>query len=148
MGPYSAAESSELGTPELDIKSILIVDDDQDLAETLRALLESRNFVVTAAKNGAAAFHEIMALDFDVIVCDLLMPHMPGDMFYLAVQKAKPELAKRFVFITGQSGRPNVDAFLKGIDALVLFKPVLMEDLIQMISLVLKRTNEKRAEHG
>lgn len=131
---------------ELEIKSILLVDDDADFAEALRTLLEARNFVVTVVKNGAAALHEVMALDFDVIICDLMMPHMPGDMFYLAVQKAKPALAKRFVFITGQSGTPKVDAFLKQIDARVLFKPVLTEDLIQMISLVLKETSESQAQ--
>lgn len=142
MGAYPPAELPP-ATRELEIKSILLVDDDLDLAEALKALLESRNFVVTVVENGAAALHEVMALDFDVIICDLLMPHMPGDMFYLAVQKAKPELAMRFVFITGHSGKSKVDAFLKQIDARVLFKPVLTEDLIQMISLVLKETNER-----
>ena len=144
MGAYPPAEVPPV-TMELEIKSILLVDDDPELAEALKALLESRNFVVTVVENGAAALHEVMALDFDVIICDLLMPHMPGDMFYLAVQKAKPELAKRFVFITGHSGKPKVDAFLNQIDARVLFKPVRAEDLIQMISLVLKETSERLA---
>ena len=65
---------------------------------------------------------------------------MPGDMFYLAVQKTKPELAKRFLFITGHADNPKVDSFLKSIDALVVFKPVPTEDLVRMISFVLQRT--------
>ncbi len=129
---------------ELDIKSILLVDDDTELAEMLKALLESRNFVVTVVENGAAALREVMAMDFDVIICDLLMPHMPGDMFYLAVQKTKPELVDRFLFVTGHSGNPKVEAFLKQINAHVLFKPVLEEDLVRMISLVLKEAEGKR----
>ena len=64
-------------------------------------LLESRNFIVTTVNDGVHALREVMAFDFDVIICDLLMPNMPGDMFYLAVQKTKPELCKRFLFVTG-----------------------------------------------
>ena len=126
-------------TNELEIRNILLVDDDVELAETLKLLLESRNYVVTTVPNGAAALHEVMAFDFNVILCDLMMPHMPGDMFYLAVQKTKPELTKRFVFITAHSENPRVDAFLKKIDGLAIFKPVLTDDLISMISLVIKR---------
>jgi len=127
-------------TNEIDIKSILLVDDDTELADTLKDLLESRNFVVAVQPNGAAALREVQAIDYDVIVCDMMMPKMAGDMFYLAVTKIKPELAARFVFITGHADNRKVEEFFKSIDALVLFKPVLMEELVEMISLVLKRT--------
>jgi len=126
---------------ELEIKNILLVDDDEALADTLKHLLESRNYLVTTAANGADALHEIIDGDFDVIICDMLMPKMPGDMFYLAVQKTKPELAKRFLFITGNADNPKVDSFLKSIDALVIFKPVLTEELVRGIAIVLKRTS-------
>jgi CheY-like chemotaxis protein len=127
---------------ELEIKNILLVDDDEALADTLKLLLESRNFVVSTAKNGLEALHEVQDFDFDVIICDMLMPKMAGDMFYLAVQKTKPALAKRFLFVTGHAGNPKVESFLKSIDALVVFKPVLTDDLVGMISLVLKRTGD------
>ena len=138
----SALSHSELPaeSTELEIKSILIVDDDEVLADTLKLLLESRNFVVTTATNGLEALREVQAFDFDVIVCDMLMPKMAGDMFYLAVQKTKPELAKRFLFVTGHADNPKVDSFLRSIDALVVIKPVLTEELVRMISLILKRT--------
>src|ERR1700759_1461789 len=88
---------------ELEIKNILLVDDDTELANTLKILLESRHFIVTTVDDGVKALREVMAFDFDVIICDLLMPNMPGDMFYLAVQKTKPELCKRFLFVTGHA---------------------------------------------
>jgi DNA-binding NarL/FixJ family response regulator len=82
---------------------------------------------------------EVLALDFDVIVCDLLMPKMPGDMFYLAVERAKPHLCKRFLFITGHGGNPRVEEFLKKTDAMVLYKPVKIEELLDTVAIVLKR---------
>ena len=127
----------------LDIKSILLLDDDPDLAFTMKALLESRNFVVTAVSNGAEGLREILAFEFDAIICDLMMPTMPGDMFYLAVQRSRPHLCKRIIFITGHAQNPKVDAFLKTVDGIALFKPVHTEELISALSLILKRQDEQ-----
>ena len=119
--------------------SILLVDDDAELAATLKELLESRDFVVAVQPNGAAALREVRAIDYDVIVCDMLMPEMAGDAFYRAVETIKPELAERFIFLTGHADNPKIDAFFKSIGARVLYKPVLMEELVGAISQVLRR---------
>lgn len=134
-------------TPELEIKSILLLDDDIDLADTLKHLLESHNFVVTTVKNGAEGLHEVMRLDFDVIMCDMLMPAMAGDMFYIAVQRTKPHLCDRFIFITGHRDNPKVSEFLSKVDALALYKPVPAEELIRTISFVLKKTSDAAKEN-
>jgi DNA-binding response OmpR family regulator len=143
----SASSHSETSAEnaELEIKNVLLVDDDEALATTLKQLLESHNFIVTTSGNGADALHEVMAFDFDLIICDMLMPTMAGDMFYLAVKKTKPELANRFLFVTGHADNPKVDSFLKSIDANVIFKPVLTDELVRMISFVLQRA--EHAEH-
>ena len=138
----TAAEPSDL-----EIKNVLLVDDDEELAITLKQLLESHNFIVTTASNGADALREVMAFDFDVIICDMLMPKMAGDMFYLAVQRTKPQMSNRFLFVTGHADNPKVDGFLKSIDANVIFKPVPTDELVRMISLVLKQAEaEAKAE--
>ena len=126
-------------TSELEIKNILLLDDDTELADTLKELLESHNFVVTTANDGVAGLREVMAMDFDVIICDMLMPGMPGDMFYLAAKTVKPAMADRFLFITGHRGVEKIDDFLRSIDAQVIFKPVMTDELVRMISLVLKQ---------
>jgi DNA-binding response OmpR family regulator len=129
---------------DLEIKSVLLLDDDPALASTLKELLESHNFVVTAVKNGVEGLREVMAMDFDVIICDMMMPTMPGDMFYLAVQKVKPAMCSRFLFLTGHGHDERVNNFLQRADGIVVYKPIPTAELVQMISLVLKR-NERRA---
>jgi CheY-like chemotaxis protein len=125
-----------------DIKSILLLDDDIELADTLKQLLESHNFVVTTVPSGVEGVREIMQFDFDIIMCDMMMPNMPGDMFYFAVQRTKPRLCSRFIFITGYKDKPEVIHFLAGLpDAMVLNKPVSNEELIRSISIVLKRND-------
>ena len=132
---------------DLDIKSILLLDDDIELADTVKLLLEAHNFVVTTAKNGVEGLREVMSMDFDVIICDMMMPTMPGDMFYLAVQKVKPNHCKRFLFVTGHGRDAKISDFLQKTDGLVLFKPVPTDELLQMISLVLQR-NGNAAKHA
>ncbi len=134
----SPASGEEI-TQDLEITNILLLDDDIELADTLKLLLESRNFVVTTAHNGVEGLREVMAMDFDVIICDMAMPRMPGDMFYLAVQKVKPYLCPRFLFVTGNGDDPRTNDFLQRSDGLVVFKPVPSDELLQMISLVLQR---------
>lgn len=137
----SSPEPAE-DTLELEIKSILVLDDDIELADILKDLLSSRNYVVTTVRNGAEGLREVMAMDFDVILCDILMPAMAGDMFYLAVQRTKPELCDRFIFVTAYADDPKVDEFLKKTGALVLLKPVNADELVHAISIVLKRGRE------
>jgi DNA-binding response OmpR family regulator len=137
MPPAVPTKSDE--PSELDIKSILLLDDDHLLADTLKLLLEAHNFVVTVVHNGADGIREIMKLDFDVILCDLMMPRMAGDVFYLAVQRVKPRLTSRFIFITGHGNHARVATFLQQVGALVLKKPASTNDLIRTISLVVKR---------
>jgi len=127
---------------DLDIKSILLLEDDVELADTLKLLLETENFVVTTARNGVAGLKEVMSFNFDVIVCDMMMPTMPGDMFYLAVQKVKPELCKRFLFVTGHGNNPRTNAFLRETEGLVVYKPVPTKELVQMIQLVIERAKK------
>jgi DNA-binding response OmpR family regulator len=125
---------------DLDIKSILLLDDDIELADTLKLLLESHNFIVKTVKNGVEGLHEIMNFDYDIIMCDMLMPAMAGDMFYLAVERTKPHLCPRFIFVTAYRDNPKVNEFIQSVNGLVLFKPVNTEELIRTISFVLKRT--------
>ncbi len=143
-GAAAAARKDDL-SQDLEITNILLLDDDTELADTLKELLESHNFVVTTARNGIEGLREVMGMDFDVIVCDMMMPTMPGDMFYLAVQKVKPYLCSRFLFVTGNGNEPRTNDFLQRSDGLVVFKPVPGDELLQLISLVLQRNS--RIQH-
>ena len=135
----SPATAGDDNSQDLEITNILLLDDDVELSDTLKLLLESRNFIVTTAHNGVEGLREVMGMDFDVIICDMMMPRMPGDMFYLAVQKVKPYLCSRFLFVTGNGDDPRTNDFLQRSDGLVVFKPVPTDELLQMISLVLQR---------
>lgn len=123
------------------IRHLLLVEDDEAFASILKEYLETNRFTVTLARDGVEGLKHVMAADFDVIICDMLMPKMPGNMFYMAVERTKPALAKRFVFITGHESDPKISAFLKQVRGLSLFKPFQMHQLLETIQVVLKKNS-------
>jgi hypothetical protein len=76
-------------------RRVLVVDDDEDVTSVLAAILETHGYEVTRLNRAVEALTAAIAADFDAIVCDMIMPGMPGDMFYVAVSKVKPHLAKQ-----------------------------------------------------
>jgi DNA-binding response OmpR family regulator len=122
-------------------RRVLLLDDDLDLCDVLKTILEWHRYEVTVVHRGVEGVREIMARDYDAIVCDIMMPKMPGDMFYVAVQQLKPHLCRRFIFITGHQDNPKVDAFLKISAGLVLCKPLATDELIVSIGRIIAATD-------
>ena len=122
---------------------LLIVEDDLLTLHTLKELLETPSLTVFTADNGAEGLREVMRDgDFDVVLCDMMMPHMPGDMFYLAVERVRPVLCKRFIFMTGNrpgDGRTGdkIQQFIQRINRTILYKPFLLNQLMDAIAEVL-----------
>jgi len=121
-------------------KTVLILEDDQEFAATLKETLEDQDYRVTVVPNGAVGVQRILAADFDAILCDMLMPNFPGDMFYLAVQRSRPHLSERVIFMTGYQEDLKVASFLKGVKNRVLSKPFEMRVLFDALESVTGRS--------
>jgi len=115
---------------------ILLLEDDVSLQEVIKDFLESHSYKVVAVSNGVEGVREIMASDFEVIICDMLMPNLPGDMFYLAVERMRPHLCDRFIFITGLRDNTKIQNFVRKVHGTVLAKPFHVNDLLEMIGFV------------
>ncbi len=121
-------------------KTVLILEDDLEVAATLKETLEDQDYRVAVVPNGAAGVQKILAADFDAILCDMVMPDFPGDMFYLAVQRTRPHLCDRFIFMTGHHGDPKVATFLAGVRNRVLGKPFELRHLFDALEAVTGRS--------
>jgi CheY-like chemotaxis protein len=141
MDPFNLASQPEPSmVHELATHHILVVDDDAALLEAFQEMLQMNDYRVSTATNGVEALKIVMQRDVDVIICDLMMPTMAGDMFYLAVERTKPNLCHRFIFVTGYENDPKFSPFLKKINAVVLNKPVTMTRLLDSVYLTLTRS--------
>jgi DNA-binding NarL/FixJ family response regulator len=78
-----------------------------------------------------------MESDVDAILCDLQMPELSGDLFYIEVSRARPHLQKRFIFVTGNADDSLYETFLKETKAPVLSKPVSFDRLLEKLEAVL-----------
>ncbi len=105
-------------------KRVLVVDDDLELTLIYQQLLEMSDYDVRTASDGVLALNQVLNQDLDAILCDLKMPMLDGDLFYSAVQRAKPGLCDRFIFITGAADDPKYQPFLSQVKSPVLRKPV------------------------
>lgn len=121
------------------IRSVLVVDDDVELAMMYKELLGSQGYIVHTAPNGVEALKLIMRHEVDAIICDMMTPHMPGDMFYMAVERVKPNLCARFIFVTSYEGNPKNEAFFKKVNGIVLYKPTTLGKLMGALNLLSQR---------
>ena len=117
----------------LNMKKILVVDDNVDAADTLEALLEMDGFEVSTAYDGLAAVAAVKAGQPDIVVMDIGMPGMDG---YDAARMMRQEPgAEKMVLIAltgwGQSTDKN-RASLAGFDH-HLVKPVDYDTLIKCL---------------
>jgi CheY-like chemotaxis protein len=119
-------------------KSCLLLEDEGALTEVLKIHLEMNAWEVTAVTNGLDGLKQVMERDFDIIVCDMMMEKLAGDMFYTAVERAKPHLCKRFVFMTGYKGNKKIEDFIRKINGLMLWKPFEAYELLDTMRMVLQ----------
>lgn len=117
----------------IDLRSILLVDDDKQLASALQWILADENFLVDVAYDGEEAMQKFKADEYDAIICDLMMPRVRGDEFYFRAKTLRPNLADRFIFITGFAAEWRVNNFLTSNDVKYLVKPFPVEGLIQCV---------------
>jgi CheY-like chemotaxis protein len=119
---------------------ILLVVEDNEVAETLKDVLERFACQVTRVTNAVEGLQKVMDWEFDVILCDMVAPTFPGDKFFVAVERIKPRSCERFIFMTGHMADPKWDAFIRSVHGLVLWRPYHMHELITAIHTVLTRS--------
>ena len=110
-------------TPTARTRRVLLLEDRSDYRNVLREYLISCSYQVTSVSSGVQGLREIMNRRFDLIVCDMMMPKMGGEMFYWAVTRVRPAARASFIFFTGHKSNPAIDFFFRRINARVLYKP-------------------------
>ena len=120
---------------------VLVVDDEVAVGRTIQRLLGDRHEVV-ALSSGADAIELLRTgASFDVILCDMSMPEVTGIDVFARSTAARPELADRFVFMTGGSFTSTTRDFLEQSRNERIDKPF---DLAALRAVVRSRIAEER----
>ena len=115
------------------LKAVLVVDDDRQLASALQSILRDENYLVDVAFDGEEALLKVKVLEYDAVVCDVMMPRLRGDDFYVQAKKLRPNLANRFLFITGFAADSNIREFLSARRLKHLIKPFPIQELMKCV---------------
>ncbi len=112
---------------------ILIVDDEVKLAQTL-ALALGDGFDVVVAGSGREAL-DVLAddRDWDLVLCDLMMPDVSGMDVYDAIVEQMPQLLPKLVFMTGGAFTSRARQFLKRYRPRRLQKPFALDEVERLL---------------
>jgi CheY-like chemotaxis protein len=124
--------------PPLPAKTILVVDDEIEVAEVLAEMLEADGHQVERAANGAQALERLGTGRYDLVLTDLKMPELDGPGLYREVERRDPGLLGRFVFLTGDTLSPEISDFLEQAGRPRLSKPFTPDEVRRAIAQALE----------
>ncbi|MCM8778582.1 MAG: response regulator [Candidatus Omnitrophica bacterium] len=121
-------------------KRILIVDDEPDVRDVLRIVLEAEGYEITEAGDGAEGLEKVSKRPPDLIILDFMMPKFNGPE---VCREIKKDTLLRHIPIIMLTGRGETSDKIKGIDAGAddyIVKPFEPSELVARVKMVLRRT--------
>ncbi len=120
----SALGSTLVANDRASSAKVLVIDDDPSVARILaRIVAKHCDVVVKTNAFEACALLLDQSQRFEVVFCDLMMPGMNGDVLYRRVASERPELARRFVIMTGGAFTSEGRQFLDSVSVPIIDKP-------------------------
>jgi CheY-like chemotaxis protein len=105
---------------------ILLIDDEEEVLNTIARILQASGHGVVKARNGKEGISRFNELPFDLVITDLFMPFANGDEVARHVRTAEKRVP--VIGITGTPKDMDRSCFDK-----ILEKPFMFEDLIESI---------------
>jgi nitrogen-specific signal transduction histidine kinase len=102
---------------------VLVIDDEHAIGRVIERMLGAAHDVIATTSAQEALDRLSAGEQFDVILCDLMMPRMTGSAFHAELERLTPGAGARVVFMTGGAFTPAARAFLDRVSNLRLAKP-------------------------
>jgi len=114
--------------------AILVVEDEPAILELQLAILGSTGATTVGVPTGSEAVALLERRDFDLIVSDVKLPGgVSGEDLFRWIEKHRPTLLRRVLFVTGDSASESTRAFLEKSGARCLMKPFSVEDYVTVV---------------
>lgn len=112
-------------------KSILIIDDEQAIRESLFMLLSEEGFDCETARDGKEGLEKAKNKRYDLIILDLIMPRLSGVGVTREIKRIQPDA--KLLFITAYSDQEKLSTLANDPDPLILLKPIDFDELLELI---------------
>jgi len=117
-------------------KRVLLVDDDTEIVESMRTVLESRGYEILVARDGNQGLMMAEKEEPDLVVLDMMMPKRSGFLVLEKLRRSRP-VPMRVIMITANEGsRHKAYAEMLGVDDYIR-KPFAMDRLLESIDRLL-----------
>lgn len=117
-------------------KRVLLVDDDTEIVESMRTVLESRGYEILVARDGNQGLMMAEKEEPDLVVLDMMMPKRSGFLVLEKLRRSRP-VPMRVIMITANEGsRHKAYAEMLGVDDYIR-KPFAMDRLLASIDKLL-----------
>ena len=130
------------------MKSILLIEDNEDLRENTAEILELSSFKVYTAENGKVGVRMAKEKLPDLIICDIMMPELDGFGVLFALSKDPATENIPFIFLTAKSERSDIRKGMNlGADD-YLVKPFDEMELLDAVETRLKKNARLQADRA
>ena len=102
---------------------VLVIDDELPVGRALARILGPGHEVTLHTSSTQARDELLAGADYDIIFCDVMMPDLDGVSLHEELQKTRPEIAERMVFVTGGAFSAKARDFLENTKNRCLQKP-------------------------
>jgi CheY-like chemotaxis protein len=132
--PRSLSTKLEHGAKKMNSKRVLVVDDEQCIADTLAAILQKSGYQATAVYDAESAMQECELAIPELIITDVVMPGTGGVELAIQVREMYPEC--RILLFSGQAATADIlaRARTQGHQFDLLAKPIHPTDLLAKIA--------------
>lgn len=115
---------------------VLIIDDEQEILETLIDIFNNAGYICRGAADGQDALEVMEMAEFDLIISDVMMPRMSGPTFFRRIRDEG--YTGFFIFLTGYEHPDEERKLMAQADA-VIHKPVSFNELLSKVESVLMK---------
>ncbi len=117
-------------------KRVLLVDDDTEIVESMRTVLESRGYEILIARDGNQGLMMAEKDDPDLVVLDMMMPKRSGFLVLEKLRRSRPVPMKVIMITANEGSRHKAYAEMLGVDDYIR-KPFAMDRLLASIDKLL-----------
>jgi DNA-binding response OmpR family regulator len=118
-------------------KTILVVDDDTEIVETMRAVLENRGYRIVVARDGNAGLAVAERENPDLIILDMMMPKKSGFLVLEKLRSRPGGLVPTIMITANEGSRHRAYAEMLGVRDYIR-KPFAMEKLVRSVEQILE----------
>ena len=130
----AAVEEEVEATPRR--RKALVVDDEESNAALVRRVLAGAGYDVESTTLSRRALVMMERTAYDAVICDVKMPELSGQELYGRVCQIRPEMARRFLFITGDIDGQDTREFLDETRCSYFMKPFNLERLTAAVDML------------